>query len=137
MNGKKIALEMIKKTYCRLKPSLLGGVGIFAIDDIPKGINPFASAPKPKWIRLNARDLAGLDKERKRLVDDFYVKQKDGTIWVNKTGFYGMDMSFYINHSKNPNMVEKKGGDYFVTKRKIKKGEELIVDYGTYDSEWK
>jgi len=40
----KLTLKRLEKVYCRLAPSSVHGVGIFAIKDIPKGINPFADS---------------------------------------------------------------------------------------------
>jgi len=37
-------------------------------------------------------------------------------------------MAFYLNHSKKPNLRMKKSGD-FEALRRIKTGEELMMDY--------
>jgi len=48
-------------------------------------------------------------------------------------GLNAIDISFFLNHSNEPNMVAIKEGEEFVAKRDIKTGEELTVDYDTYD----
>jgi len=37
----KLILKRLEQVYCRLAPSPIHGIGIFAIKDIPKGTNPF------------------------------------------------------------------------------------------------
>jgi SET domain-containing protein len=38
-----------------------------------------------------------------------------------------------MNHSDDPNMVAERHGERFVAKKPIKRGEELLVNYNTYD----
>jgi SET domain-containing protein len=47
-----------------------------------------------------------------------------------------MDISYYLNDSKNPNIKTTDDGENFLTLRKIKKGEELQVAYKTYDEKY-
>ena len=42
-----------------------------------------------------------------------------------------MTVSWYLNHSNNPN-VEIDANYHFFAKRSIRRGEELTVDYRTY-----
>jgi len=44
-----------------------------------------------------------------------------------------MGLSFYMNHSKKPNVKRIDDNGNFATIRKIKKDEELTVDYDLYD----
>src|ERR1700722_14347341 len=39
--GKKLIKDLEENVYCRLQPSKVHGIGIFAIRDIPKGKNLF------------------------------------------------------------------------------------------------
>jgi hypothetical protein len=128
-------ISNIKKTYCRLRPSKISGVGVFAVCDIPKSVNPFPVVQKEKWYKISSDKLKGLDKEVYTMVDDFYVIEKDGSIWISDACLNGMNLSFFVNHSKKPNLKRIPSGD-FVTIRKIKKGEELTVSYGTYDHKY-
>ena len=48
----------------------------------------------------------------------------------------GMDISYFLNDSKKPNVKTIDDGENFVTLRKIKKGEELSVAYKTYDEKY-
>lgn len=134
---KQIILEKLKNTYCRLMPSKIAGVGVFAIRDIPAGINPFKGANEPEWIEFKMSELKELDKEILKMVDDFNVIEKDSTVLVPECALNGMDISFFVNNSDNPNLKTEDGGFNFITLRKIKKGEELYVSYETYDEKYK
>ena len=39
-----LALRRLEKVYCRLAPSKVHGIGIFAIKEIPEGTNPFVDS---------------------------------------------------------------------------------------------
>ena len=140
MNAKEKILENLKNTYCRVKASKIEGVGIFAIRDIPKNKDPFYGIRIPKWHKFNITEFKKLDKEILKMIDDFFVIEKDNTVYVPEIGLNGMDVSFFVNNSKNPNLKIKGDGEKvpisFVTARKIKKGEELTVSYATYDEKY-
>lgn len=134
--AKAAILEKLKNTYCRLKPSAIEGVGIFAIRDIPADINPFEGL-KQEWLEFSMDELKDLDPEVLQMVDDFFVIEKDQTVWVPERGLNGMDISFYLNNSDTPNLKTIDGGETFITLREIKKGEELTAEYATYDYKYK
>ena len=75
-----------------------------------------------------------------QMIDDFYVIE-NGKVFIPENALNGMDISFFVNHSKNPNLeIYYKGPQKvvaFKTLRKINKGEELIVSYATYDDKYK
>jgi len=133
---KKDILARIKNTYCRLKDSSIQGVGVFAIREIPENINPFSGLPDQKWLRFSMDELGEIDKSIMEMIDDFFVIEKDDTINIPEYGLNGMDMSFFVNHSDNPNLATREGR-HFLTARKIKKGEELTVGYDAYDHKYK
>lgn len=137
MNSPKSVLKKLENTYCRLRPSSLHGIGIFAIRDIPENADPFKGIREQKWVEFNIFELKYLGKEILKMIDDFYVIGKDGKVLINEDGLNGMDISFFLNNSKSPN-IKTIDGDYtFITLRKIKKGEELTVAYYTYDYKYK
>ncbi len=125
-------LKRLKNTYCRLRPSATQGVGVFAIRDIPKNTNPFKGI-RQRWYKFDFSQLKNLDKEVQKMVDDFYVIEKDKTVFVPECALNGMDISFFLNDSQRPNLKTIDNGNTFVALRKIKKSEELTVSYGTYD----
>ena len=133
MEKKEVILKKLENTYCRLQPSMISGVGVFAIRDIPQGINPFQGAQEPEWIEFNVEELKNLDKEILQMIDDFNVIEKDSTVLIPDCALNGMDISFFVNNSDSPNLETNDGGFTFITAGKIKKGEELTASYETYD----
>ena len=126
-------LRSLSNTYCRLAVTK-HGVGVVAIRAIPKGVDPFKNCdPFGKVIEIPETELEGCDapEEAKQLVRDFCALQ-DGIYFVPDYGIDALDKSYFLNHSKKPNMKTKEIGAKFVTARTIKKGEELTADYGEY-----
>ncbi len=126
--------DLEENVYCRLRPSKVHGVGVFAIRDIPKGRDPFKSFLPYKFVAVDAAavfDNPKIDRAVKKLASDVYAAV-DGKLYLYKGGLNGTDISFFLNHSEEPNLVTIRGGDGFVTARKIKKGEELFSDHRTY-----
>jgi SET domain-containing protein len=141
MEKKKEILKNLKNTYCRLRASKIEGVGVFAIRDIPRGKDPFIGIKQGKWHRFEAKEIKKLDKEVLKMIDDFFVIEDDGSVYIPETGLNGIDISFFVNNSKNPNLkIVGNGKDealVFKAARPIKKGEELTISYSTYDDKYK
>lgn len=126
-------LQSLNDTYCRLAVTE-HGVGVVAIRSIPKGIDPFKNCdPFGKVIQVPETELEASDApdEAKQIVRDFCALQ-DGIYFVPDYGIDALDKSYFLNHSKTPNMETKENGALFVTARDIAKGEELTADYGEY-----
>lgn len=135
----KIQKKIFKKlqhTYCCLKPSKISGIGVFAVKNISKNTEVYYGTKKQRWIKFNLVDLKKLGKEILTMIDDYYVIEKDGTVLVPECGLHGMDISFFHNHAKKSNIKTIDGGQTFIAIRNIKKGEELLADYSTYDWKW-
>ena len=133
--------ENLKNTYCRIGKSKVQGVGVIAMRNIPKNTNPFYGVKEKKWQKIKMPDLKKIDKEVLKMIDSFFVIEKDKTVYIPEDGLNGMDISFFLNNSKKPNVKIIGDGNIsatnFVTTRKIKKGEELTVSYATYDEKFK
>ena len=71
--GKARALDNLKHTYCRIKPSKLHNVGVFAIRDIPKGIKPFPGMINQRWYKFHINQFKKLDKEILTMIDHFFL----------------------------------------------------------------
>jgi len=141
-NGaKKETLHNLKNTYCQLRPSKIEGVGVFAVREIPKGNDPFLGIKQKQWIKFMTDDLKGIDKSIFNMIDNFFVIEKDDSVYIPKDGLNGIDVSFFVNNSKKPNLKimgnGKESATQFIALRKIKKGEELTVSYGTYDYKYR
>jgi len=131
--NKKQFLQSLSEVWCRLTVTK-HGVGVVAIRDIPKGVNPFKNCdPHGDVLEIAEKELdaSSAPAEAKQLVRDFCALQ-DGVYFVPDYGIDAIDKSYFLNHSDKPNMVARDKGEVFVTARKIKKGEELVADYGEY-----
>jgi SET domain-containing protein len=130
-NKKELLIKSFSNVYCRLRPSKYG-IGVFAIRDIPKGTNPFVGCYSGDFIPVGPEEIENQPESIKEMIKDFCPLQ-EGKYWIIEKGLNAIDISFYLNHSENPNMIATEEGEWFVAKRDIKAGEELTVDYNTYD----
>lgn len=142
MSSKKKLLEHLEtEVFCRLGVSTKQGVGVFAIRAIPQGVDPVKPLVhrRDKIISLTDADLDSVSAPVKQLMNDFFGNdarkgKRQHDAWYN--GPNDMNISFYFNHSKTPNVeiVESHEGSYlgFPTKRSIRAGEELFIDYDQY-----
>ena len=128
---KKEVLKALDRVYCRLAPSKIHGVGVFAIRDIPKGTNPFTDSPSIAFVKVKPTELSRQQAVIRKLIEDFCPLQK-GRFYLPAKGMGAIDVSYYLNTSKTPNMLEQGEGEDFIAARDIKAGEELTVDYDTY-----
>ncbi|KKQ27357.1 MAG: hypothetical protein US42_C0010G0004 [Candidatus Magasanikbacteria bacterium GW2011_GWC2_37_14] len=129
---KKLINDIKNNTYCRLGASKIHGAGIIAIRDIPKNTNPFLMNREEKWLKANIKDFGKLDKGIAEMIDAFFPAEGDGTIYLPDFGLNGINISYFLNTSKKPNVYTTNKGSVFKTLRKIKKGEELTIDYKSY-----
>ena len=133
MNKKQILTQMKNNVYCRLAPSKIHGVGVFAVRDISKGVNPFKGCFNANYVGITEKELCSMDKGVQKIVRDFQVAEK-GKWYIPSCGIQKLDISFYVNHSENANLVSDYEGN-FTTTRKIKKGEEVVSNYNQYDTD--
>lgn len=125
--------DLQMNVFCRLSPSKIHGVGVFAICTIPEGVNPFQETRPSDFLEVpkEMMDAAVLTSAQRQLVKDFCPERPDDGVWdcpsfsLNEIG-----IAWYLNHSPTPNMREDDG--VFFTLRDIAEGEEMTVDYGTY-----
>lgn len=116
--------------FARLQASAIHGVGVFAIQSIPRGTKIFRPDPTDiVWIDRNA--LQRLPSDVRELYEDFCIV-RNGQLGC-PSNFNAMTPSWYLNHSDQPNVVCDDHFE-FVASRDIRKGEELTVDYETYNS---
>ena len=136
---KKLINHLRNDIYCRIGVSKIAGVGVIAIRDIPKSTNPFKTLfnHKDKIIELHDKELKCVNKDVKKMMKDFFGSQKKKKYDVLYYGLNFLNISFYLNHSNKPNIdiIENSKNEYleFRTNKKIKKGEELTINYGDYE----
>lgn len=119
-----------RNVYTRLAPSKIhnGGVGVFAIRKIRKDMPLFpGDNDEMLWVEEKS-----LPKKRSALRDLYeFAVIKNGRYGCPPT-FNRLTVSWYMNHSDEPNVKCKDDYD-FVALKEIKPGEELTVDYSTYN----
>jgi SET domain-containing protein len=116
------------KVYTRLGQSKIHGVGVFAIQNIKKGVYIFYDDDEDiVWVKVEK--LKALSKEIRRLYEDFCIKK--GKFYGCPKSFNQLTPAWYLNHSDKPNLGCDKLFNFFAL-RNIKKGEELTVNYKTY-----
>ena len=124
-------------TYARIARSAIHGVGVVAIRPIPKGILPFQTLTNfnDEIINLYPNEIATLPKNVQTMIRDFFLRNNDGSYPVLKNGLNALDISFFMNHSKTPNIAinsninSRRGYSDFHTIRDISEGEELTFNY--------
>lgn len=122
-----LKIMLIIKTY--IGPSKIHGIGLFAGQNIKKG--------KIIWEFHHKLDIIiSTDDISCEIIKDHIEKHaykiyKNYNLWC----LCG-DNTKFMNHSYNPNVISK-DDDYDVAKQDIKKGEELTIDYSTFDKDYK
>lgn len=132
MTKDELLRELAENTYVMLRPSPIEGVGVFAIRDIPKGTRDMFSKPSAddKWILLSKDDVAKLPGHAQHIITN-YSLYDEHNYFVPDHGFKKIDVSLFLNHSDQPNVMSIDDGNYFEAIRDIAAGEELLIDYGT------
>lgn len=104
-----------------LKPSTIpnSGVGVFAAHDISNGTKLALFDYEYKSRVMKEEDL-------KEPFIHYCVAQEDGT-WRCPRAFNRMEAGWYLNHSTEPNAINK--SDAYYATRDIKSGEEILIDY--------
>ena len=65
----------------------------------------------------------------KALIENYCLYDADN-YFVPGYGFKKIDLVIFLNHSEKPNIISINEGEFFEAIREIKKGEELVIDYG-------
>lgn len=115
------------EVYCRLGISKVHGIGVFAIRAIPKGAKPLVSLVKIKEFSFSQQTIKKLPSSVRKEIETFCYYDKKEYL-ISSIGLNAMNLAFYMNHSKTPNVKYLSNGD-IVALQKIKTGEELFFDY--------
>lgn len=123
--------ELANNTYVMLKPSPIEGIGVFAIQDIPKGCREMFSKPdiNDKWITVSKKEVENLPAHAQFIAGNYCLYDEEN-YFIPAHGFKKIDVSLFLNHADTPNIISINDGDYFEAIRDIKNGEELVIDYG-------
>lgn len=131
MSKAALLAELSNNTYVMLQPSPIAGIGVFAIQDIPKGCRDMFSKPdvNDKWITVSKQEVDALPAHAQYIVSNYCLYDEEN-YFIPDDGFKKIDVSLFLNHADTPNIISINDGDYFETIRDIKAGEELLLDYG-------
>jgi SET domain-containing protein len=131
MTKEALLQELSGNTWVMIKPSPIEGIGVFALRDIPKGCRDMFGKPDDagEWITVSKNEIEALPAHAQFLVGNYCLYDEEN-YFVPAQGFKKIDLSLFLNHSDEPNIISINDGDYFETTRDIKEGEELVIDYG-------
>ncbi|MBC7949345.1 MAG: SET domain-containing protein [Chitinophagaceae bacterium] len=128
MNREELLTELAHDTYAMLKPSLVHGIGVFAIRDIPKGCKNIFSRGHGKWVPVSINDVEKLPMSSRELIETYCLFDEDN-YFIPDYGFKVVDMVNYLNHSGNPNIISINEGEDFEALKDIPAGAELLINY--------
>jgi SET domain-containing protein len=126
MLAAKLIAEAYNDIYCKIAPSPIHGVGVFAIKDIPP--NTIILKRVTEYAKVDSKFLKRIDSNVAELYKSL-LQQTDNFIFIPVNGFSSIDMSFYVNHSTTPNARYDIENYFIVSKNRILIGEEITFDY--------
>jgi SET domain-containing protein len=129
MTKEQLLEELSTGTYVMIKPSVLHGIGVFAIRDIPKGCRAMFSKNIGNWIKVPKTDIDQMPKHAVDLVENYCLYDEEH-YFIADYGFKVMDLVNFLNHSDTPNIISINDGEEFEALRDIQTGEELLINYG-------
>lgn len=132
MNSEKL-LRDIANTFIGLAPSPIHGIGVFALADIPANTMDLFSKETDDWPAIPLAMADTLPQHAQKLISTYCLSDEEN-IYLPPHGFKIIDLAIFLNHSDEPNLKQVEAGNYFVTLRDIKTGEELFIDYNTLET---
>ena len=106
-----------------LLPSKIQGVGVFAAHNIKKGTRLRFFPGKTRFIPHPKKPFNEL---KQKFLNRYCAEDRKGYFCADDFG--KMAIGWFLNHADSPNSFFDEKCNYF-TKRNIKKGEEITVDY--------
>lgn len=103
-----------------LKLSAISGIGVFAVYDIDENVQVL-----PKFFPREAK-ISDIPAEFLN-----YCIFLDDEKCLCPKEFDRMEIGWYLNHSKEPNIEKRADGNVY-TIRAIKAGEEILIDYNQF-----
>ena len=136
---KNSVLKFLRNEYFTVLKPGVHGVGVFALRDIPKGIDPFPLYKHPlskdgnKWFQVNFKrnELIGVNPNviQYHATRVFHPKDEIVVTLSNE-----MHKLMYLNHSESNNLNKDESNlSGLVTNREIKEGEELLQNYHHFE----
>ena len=123
------ALQHIRDNmYCKLGVSDTHGVGVFAIKNIPEGIDPFPPYKESGFFVVPVGELDDIDSNVLRIFTDGFFSPEGFQLFELHDYSYHPS---YVNHNEldKTNIVLGESESGFITAREIKEGEEIFSNY--------
>ena len=124
----KLLQQLQTQTFVMLQTSPVHGIGVFAIQHIPKGCRNFFSKNNNEWIKLSIKDVEALPEHSRSLIETYCLFDEEN-YFVPESGFKTIDPVIYLNHSAEPNIISINDGEEFEALTDIYPGQELLVNY--------
>lgn len=121
--------QLKNNTNVFLKSSPVHGIGVFALQRIPKGSRNIFSKSIGEWIKVPILEVEKLPEHSRSLIET-YCLFDDENYFVPEYGFNMIDPVIYLNHSSTPNIVSINDGEEFEALTDILSGDELLINYG-------
>lgn len=131
---RQLIIQNLKLPQCKLGVSKIegAGIGVFALSNIPKDYRVFGPRGHLHLIRWNEiSDVSDAIKDYIR-----YICHSDNEGFFIDGFLDQIDLSFYVNHSENPNLIHDECSDVYFADRDIGEGEELTVFYPINERDW-
>lgn len=147
MKKKKVIKSIRNNCNVCLKPSkVCDGVGVFALIDIPKGTILFEDT-KPDTDFISWEEIGDIPIEVKNYLSNICLYVPNRTYHpirdlYTQDGIYlsrsvsSINLSYYVNHSEDYNVIHDLNRDEYVTSKDIKKGEEILCLYTKNEIDW-
>ncbi len=125
----KLLQQLRNETYVTIKGSPIHGIGVFAIQPIPKGCRDIFSKGMGEWIKVPITEVEALPAHSRSLIETYCLFDEEN-YFVPEYGFKMIDPVIYLNHSSKPNIISINDGEEFEALVDIAPGQELLVNYG-------
>ena len=125
----KLLQQLRNETYVTIKGSTIHGIGVFAIQLIPRGCRAIFSKGMGEWIKVPIADVEALPEHSRSLIETYCLFDEEN-YFVPEYGFKMIDPVIYLNHSSSPNIISINDGEEFEALVDIAPGQELLVNYG-------
>ena len=125
----KLLNQLASQTYIQLKGSPVHGIGVFAIQHIPKGCRNIFSTGMGEWIKVPIKEVEALPDHSRSLIETYCLFDEEN-YFVPEYGFKMIDPIIFLNHSSKPNIISINDGEEFEAIDDILPGQELLINYG-------
>lgn len=134
MEKSDIIYNIVNNTKLKLKPSgVCDGVGVFSICKINKDEKLFSDV-SCDTIYILWDEITDIPKSTKFYLNSIANCDDDG-IYLSRTP-NNINLSYYVNHSNNPNVYHNLNTDEFFAVRDIEEGVELLANYTDSEIDW-